>query len=589
MTPSERRELIELWLLANDGAADDAQFARLNARVESDGAARSLLLELTRHQGWLAWNAGQTRLPAALEALRGAESPADQLEQPANPPLRTLTESPAPGPRAAATPSHGASAGGGASLPTMPSAPAWIVPAIAAALVVAFFGGWRLAQHRDPQFDSTLVRATVVSSTGCVWEPGNSASLSRGGLAGGDSLRLLEGIAELRIRHGLGGASLQLEGPVSVVLTADGAPSLSYGKIVVQTDAIDAQDFTIETPFGSVFADCNAEIGVMAFGSTAELHCFRGGVVVQSPWFVSAGEEIASKRIGAGQSLLFHNVGGMALSVAAGTANRTRFTPQVSMQADFLAVGSDYVDEIQRARPVAYWRFEEHDHADKSPVVRNWMGDSFTGRLKGKVRWIGPSGNQCIEFGVAPEPGSLIVDQSWDEVLDGDFSLEAWIKPSHYHLGSVMGFIGEFDWKDRRNKHGVLLEVNGTSQPGSTHRPERIRFLHRSVLGVQGGVSCFSDGAYHTRRWQHVAAVKQGDQLRLYLDGQLVSHAQDPAPTPLGLQLVMGQLYTETVERFFIGQVDEVAVYDRSLEEREIRQHYESLRPALRPAATTPL
>jgi hypothetical protein len=198
--------------------------------------------------------------------------------------------------------------------------------------------------------------------------------------------------------------------------------------------------------------------------------------------------------------------------------------------------------------------------------------------LKGQVRWIGPEGNRALEFGVTPEPGSLIVDESWDEVLDGDFSLEAWIKPSHYHLGSIMGFIGEFDWLDRRNKHGVLLEVNGTSQPSDIHQPHRLRFLHRATLGVQGGVSCYSDASYEPRRWQHVVAVRAGATLRLYLNGELVQQCEDPSRMSLGLQLVMGQLYTETVERFFIGHIDEVAIYDRALPDDEVRRHYTHLR-----------
>src|SRR5690606_5660009 len=100
---------------------------------------------------------------------------------------------------------------------------------------------------------------------------------------------------------------------------------------------------------------------------------------------------------------------------------------------------------------------------EQDGIVRNEVADRYHGRLKGKVGWVGPRQNQAIEFGITPEPGSLVVAESWGELLNGDFSLEAWIKPSHYHLGSIVGFIGEFDWQDRRNKHGLLLEVNGVS------------------------------------------------------------------------------------------------------------------------------
>jgi hypothetical protein len=45
------------------------------------------------------------------------------------------------------------------------------------------------------------------------------------------------------------------------------------------------------------------------------------------------------------------------------------------------------------------------------------------------------------------------------------------------------------------------------------------------------------------------------------------------------LHLVIGQLYTETVERFFIGQLDEVAIYNRALSGDEVETHHDLLRP----------
>ena len=81
-----------------------------------------------------------------------------------------------------------------------------------------------------------------------------------------------------------------------------------------------------------------------------------------------------------------------------------------------------------------------------------------------------------------------------------------------------------------------------------------------------------------------MAAVREGDALRLYMDGELVQETVDPERIPLGLQLVMGQLYTETVERFFIGHVDEVAIYDRPLTAAEVAKHHQLLRPAKKQA-----
>jgi hypothetical protein len=160
------------------------------------------------------------------------------------------------------------------------------------------------------------------------------------------------------------------------------------------------------------------------------------------------------------------------------------------------------------------------------------------------------------------------------------------MKPSHQHLGSMVGFCGVFDPVVHRNKHGVLLETCGPSGPSDWRRINQLRFLHRSQLTADphDGVSCFSSRPYEPRRWQHVVAVKEGREMRLFLDGQLMQTAHDDLPTPKGLHLVIGQLYTETVERFFIGQLDEVAIYARPLTSRQVRRHYELLRGEQEPS-----
>lgn len=547
---TDERELIELWLLAAEGAADDAQLARLNGWLETELEARETILTVARQQGWLAWNAVELPLPSALGAL--------------------ANDKPEP-----TAPVHDSRRG----------RTRWAWAALAASLVGFLAGQWYSNPRRARQLasaDVSPVQATMVSSTGCVWGPGSAANLFRGnGLASGDSMQLLEGIAEFRIGLGDSDVRLQLEGPASVVLTAAGTANLSYGKIIVKTGSLDGSAYAVETSFGRVLVRPQSEVGLVSFGSTAEVHSFRGDVTVASPWIKTDDETVAKEAVMEGEALHLQDVGDAMLDARRGPAQRHRFTLQVPMSNDFLAVGADYVREVTRSAPVAYWRFE----GERDGVIPNEMGDRFHGRLKGQVRWIGPEGNRAMEFGVTPEPGSLIVNESWDEVLDGNYSLEAWIKPSHYHLGSIMGFIGEFDWQDRRNKHGVLLEVNGTSQPSDIHQPQRIRFLHRAKLGCIGGLSCWSEKHYEPRRWQHVAAIREGAELKLYLNGELVQHGEDKEPTPLGLQLVIGQLYTETVERFFIGHIDEVAIYDRALQSSEVARHHELLRPsAKRPA-----
>jgi hypothetical protein len=246
------------------------------------------------------------------------------------------------------------------------------------------------------------------------------------------------------------------------------------------------------------------------------------------------------------------------------------------MSNDFLSVTPKYVETIIAGEPVAYWRFEE----TSGGVVKNEMSPNYEGQVRGTVNWAGPSGNHVIELGLSEDPASMLVNDSWDEVLAGDFSIELWMKPSHHHLGSMVGFVGTFDPAMRRNTHGVLVEING---PVSRMSPSinRLRFLHRSPLSAAPteDSSCFSQKPYAARRWQHVVATKEGNQLRLFVDGLLVDSTENVKATPSGLQLVIGQLYTDSLDRFFVGQLDEIAIYDRALSPREAARHHGLLRP----------
>ncbi len=560
MNHSTERELIGLWLLAGEQQAGEAQLARLSELVESDPAARDCILQVAGHEGWLAWNAAEVELPRAIRAL-AVPSTADAAK---------------------------------ATAPAMKSPDRvarrarWNWLALAAALAGFLVGqqAFRSAEHGADGANS--VHATMVSGTGCIWGPGATIGpIGRGNISSGDALQLLEGIAEFRLGSAAGDVRLQLEGPASIVLTAGGAASTSYGKVVVKTQALRSTAYVVETSFGRVLIGPHSEVGLINFGSTAEVHCFDGTASVESPWLRSndEGDLTPALALNADEALRFQDIGGPAIKPERVAAEETRFTPQMSMSNDFLLVTPEYVQAVKSAQPVAYWRFEEA----RGGQITNEMGAGHHGRIKGEVGRAGPEGNRAVELGLSTVQGSILDADPWDDVFDGDFTIELWMKPNHQHLGSMVGFVGQFDREVRRNTHGILLEACGPANPSSVLRVNRLRFLHRAELTSDGshGVNCFSPEPYELRKWQHVAAVRRGNQLCLYMDGALVQQAEDDSPTPQGLQLVIGQLYTESVERSFIGYLDEVAVYDRALDATEVAEHHRLLRPAAAKAEST--
>ena len=72
--------------------------------------------------------------------------------------------------------------------------------------------------------------------------------------------------------------------------------------------------------------------------------------------------------------------------------------------------------------------------------------------------------------------------------------------------------------------------------------------------------------------WKHLAAVRRGDRLELYVNGQLAATSSTFAPADydltndVRLRIGFGEV------DYFSGQIREVRLYERALEGREIAE-----------------
>jgi hypothetical protein len=251
------------------------------------------------------------------------------------------------------------------------------------------------------------------------------------------------------------------------------------------------------------------------------------------------------------------------------------------MAASQLNISPAYVAAVRAARPIAYWRFDRVEEG----VIANEMSNRFGLRIHGPVRWrTYPAGNRSVEFGFSNESGYLLSDDVIGTAVQDGFSVELWGKPSYLQTGSMFS-LARLAHGDEPPDQGVLVELIGQADdPGRAVR-SRVRFLHRDPPGrnVRTGVTCYSDVPYWPRKWQHLVAVKDQDSMKLYLDGKQVAGAEDSTSTPADLQFLMGQLYPFTSGpnsgiRPFVGELAEVAVYDRPLRAAEISQHIKLVR-----------
>jgi hypothetical protein len=420
--------------------------------------------------------------------------------------------------------------------------------------------------------------ARLVGSTACLWDGNSMGSRQIGsGLASGESLHLLEGLAEFKLNWAVSGrATVSLEGPAAMMLTSEGMPTLRFGRLTA-TISTAHRPFVLETPVGRLVLAEYGSIGVSTFGNEGEIHVFDGSAILEPAW-QTPDEESMPLEIEAGQSIHVQPGKDGQPSITHHSADPDYFAAQVSMTSDGLAIPTAYVKAVKQAGPIGYWRFER----DKWPLIPNAVGDRLACQINGELGRANFKGNQAVEFGVTNPDGEIVSTGAIDQSIHDNYSIEFWMKPSHYHLGAVISLVGDKPMPNGVMPHGMLIQLGGTGKiPTATNHPGCIRFLHRSPASNVEGTSCYSKSPYTLRKWQHVVATKDGPHMRLYVNGELVAEGEDASELPAGLRLLVGRLYPSQSVRPFIGQLDELALYNRALRPEEITLHYQLVRPTI--------
>lgn len=559
---AREREISELAIAANCGEASDEQLARLDELIRSDRELAAYAAKLFDQQAALAWQASTghwdngERPRESVHRVQFENTPAEQK------PTLALAHW---------------------SWPAVAVGIGFILGGFTAALLLRSIGrqpNGNIAGGDGLALVAPAHEAHLVRSTACLWE-GNAAGSPQigSGLASGESLHLLEGLAEFKLNWaGSGRAMVSLEGPAAMMLTSDGMPTLRFGRLTATINTSD-RPFVLETPVGRLVLAEYGSIGVSAFGNEGEIHVFDGAAILEPAWR-TPDEQTLPLKIEAGQAIRVQPGDDGQPSITHHPADAGYFAAQTSMTSDGLAIPPEYVRAIKKAGPIGYWRFER----DKWPQIPNAMGGPFACQVNGALGRVNFKGNQAVEFGVTDQDGEILSTAPIDPSIRNSYSVEFWMKPSHYHVGAVISLVGDTPTASGLLPHGMLIELGGSGKiPTTVHHPGCIRFLHRSPAGneTQTGTSCYSKTPYTLRKWQHVVATKDGPHMKLFINGQQVAEGEDPSDLPPGLRLLVGRLYPARGVRPFIGQLDELALYNRALSAEEIHQHYQLVRPAM--------
>lgn len=217
-----------------------------------------------------------------------------------------------------------------------------------------------------------------------------------------------------------------------------------------------------------------------------------------------------------------------------------------------------YRDAVLADGPVGYWRLEETGFGTTTAVDSS--GNALHGTYSGQPGLGAP--------GALPgtATSAVMFDGKYDYVMVPDdplfscqqLTVEAWILPAR--SGGPVLLKGESDYDNLSFlKNGYALYQ---THDGKMHFVTATGWQETSAAGevTQG-------------EWSYVVGVYDGNEARIYINGELVEAVTISRATPLDspAPLTIGAGFGGSV---WNGSLDEVAVYGRALSSVEIQSHY---------------
>jgi hypothetical protein len=555
--PGPRREstLLELLAALCDGALTDAQAAQLAEMLSRDRESRRLYMHYLdlhaelrdRFEFGAATGCGNSRPATRAEGTRnrfefGAATTVRRRWLYA---VATLAALAATVVAAILTPWAGTGEGGSAATPG-PS-PRWIEPPPVAAI--------------------TQVEAVR-------WAPG-SPPLDEGTELYPGTLKIVAG--EVRIEFYCG-ASVLLEGPAEFQLIGDSRGHLARGKMaaIVPEEAV---GFVVSAP-GVAVVDFGTEFGLnVGQGGQSEIHVFDGEV--EASLLGDDGTTLRSARLVTGESVA---IDARKAEIAKVAGRKGEFIRVKPVKPGPLAITPDYVRTVLHARPVGYWRFE----AIEDGRIANSAGDGLAATVIGDLELRGKGPNRVALFRSTESGEHLLVEQPFEQLAGGDYTIEFWVKP---HVVKGAALVGLMDCDpnlvDLREEKCLTLVRLRQKSGKLMHPPGAAHVAYRATGGGRD-TNLFSRAACSPGRWHHLAVVKQRDQLSLFHNGKRIRTVSvDPGPERQPCRLFAGRIPGDWIpKQRFKGELDELAVYPYALSGKEIRQHHALVQPGTEKSRT---
>lgn len=367
----------------------------------------------------------------------------------------------------------------------------------------------------------------------------------------------------------MSGARVALAGPAELQIESPLRATLKTGKAATFVPPR-ARGFVLNGP-GAAVVDLGTEfrMSVDADGMT-EVAVTNGEIELSL--LGEDGNTLVSKRLNESGSVRFGNGTG---SIEDGTFDANSDFPSTLLQPVVpLRVSESYVADVLSLDPQIYWRFEDVE------------GNVLSGETQQSVNAMiySEASEDCVEVrqghvSFRRDDGRLRYLRSAEPIAglaSGPLSFEFWMWPEDLQHSTCLGVYPDDDAPGQN--HLNVIEV--VSDTFLIHEPGAVRFLVRSPpeRDSKYGVNAFTPGICTPGQWQHVVAVWDVSEIRLYVNGQLQRRVGIDQPfSGEAFHVILGQLKPFVAERQFAGAIDEFVVYRTALSDRDVERHFQKI------------
>lgn len=363
----------------------------------------------------------------------------------------------------------------------------------------------------------------------------------------------------------LAGVSITLTAPFKVTLVSPERVFMELGQARVQVPD-GSEGFILESRAFEVL-DLGTEFATHVNpDGTGSCRVFEGMADVS--FLDGLRQTSATRRVNAGEALKI-------------SPSERSMEPLADTEADYtelkippkplLALTDSYPADVLLLGPSDYWRFGGIDdrkipnEVPGRPAITAY-GDVSIDEEAG--------GNRSGRLKYRENNGAFVCHATGSNSLTGDFTMSMFVQLDWLQNYTLLASSRWHEDPAKPRGNQLLFKAYASFQQ-SGFQGTGLYAVLRDEPAWDGGVEIFGDRPMRPNFWHHVVISRRADTIVLYLDGKPVAR-QTATPLPIDHDnLYIGRSDSpnrppEFLERGLIGNVDELAIFDRALNAREI-------------------